>query len=49
MIEPVQQESAFLRELIEGRRPQWLQLAAENGQVMIFQCPGALAATSRKN
>ena len=49
MIEPVQQESAFLRELIEGRRPQWLQLTAENGQVMIFQCPAAWAATSHKN
>ena len=49
MIEPVEQESAFLRELIEGRRPQWLQLAAENGQVMIFQCPAAWAATSHKN
>ncbi len=36
-IEPVQQESPFLQELIEGRRPRWLQLAAENGQVMIFQ------------
>jgi hypothetical protein len=49
MIEPVQQESAFLRELIKGRRPQWLQLAAENGQVMIFQRPAAWAASSHKN
>jgi len=49
MIEPVQQESAFLQALIEGRRPQWLQLAADNGQVMIFQCPAAWAATSNKN
>lgn len=45
-IEPVQQESAFLQELIEGRRPRWLQLAAENSQVMIFQVHPAWVATS---
>jgi len=47
-IEPVQQESAFLQELIEGQRPRWLELAAENSQVMIFQCRGTCAATSVK-
>src|SRR6266700_3644254 len=49
MIEPVQQESPFLRALIAGQRPQWLQLAAENSQVMIFRCPATWAARSRKN
>jgi hypothetical protein len=49
VIEPVQQESPFLRALIAGQRPQWLQLAAENSQVMIFRCPATWAARSRKN
>ncbi len=37
LVEPVQVESSFLRALIEGWRPQWLQLAAENSEVMIFR------------
>lgn len=48
MIEPVQQESPFLQGLIEGRRPQWLQLAAENGQVMIFQTRTSELASLKK-
>jgi len=47
-IESVQQESPFLQGLIEGRRPQWLQLAAENSKVMIFQSGATWAATSLK-
>jgi hypothetical protein len=45
-IEPVQQESAFLQELLERQRPQWLQLAAENDQVMIFRRSATWVATS---
>jgi len=47
-IESVQQESPFLQGLIEGQRPQWLQLAAENSKVMIFQSRATWAATSLK-
>lgn len=36
-IEPVQQESAFLTALVQGQRPEWLQLASENSRVMIFR------------
>ena len=47
-IESVQQESPFLQGLIEGQRPQWLQLAAENSKVMIFQSRTTWSATSLK-
>jgi len=47
-IESVQQESPFLQALIEGQRPQWLQLAAENSKVMIFQSRATWEATSLK-
>lgn len=36
-VEPVQEESTFLTALIQGRAPQWLQLASRNSQVMVFR------------
>ena len=39
-VDSVQEESRFLKALAKGYQPQWLQIAAKNSRVLIFQRSG---------